>query len=139
MSSKRFQDAFRRLADAEDRFARSEFLAPVVRGGQVRVRIAGVVCRLRVQPADFEGWGVFRPESPASARLVRAAGLAERQRYLALFPMVRLILCLREDRGWRAIPAHQGDRRFRIDGMVGVLLADEAEPFEVVQARFDGS
>lgn len=132
-------DALARLASAEDRFLTSEFLAPAVKGGQIHVRIAGVVCRLNVSPADFEGWGVFRPVSHSAAQLVRNARLAERQRYLELFPSVRLILALRQDGQWLAVPAHKGDRRFHFDGLVPVRFVEEAQLFEVVQCRFDGS
>jgi hypothetical protein len=132
-------DALARLAAAEQQFLASEFLAPVVRGGRVQVRIAGVVCSLRVAPADFEGWGVLRPASHAEAGLVRPAKLAERQRYLELFPLVRLILASRHGDRWLALPAHRGDARVRIDGLIPVRLVEEAQLFEVVEARFDGS
>ncbi len=137
--SKRFHDALERLAAAEERFLQGEFLAPVLRGAGVRVRIAGVVCRLRFAPADFEGWGVFRPLSHAEARLVRPAGLAERQRYLDLFPLVRLVLAGRAGRQWSALPAHRADRRLRVAGLVPVHLVEEGQPFEVVLARCDGA
>jgi hypothetical protein len=139
MPSKRFDQLFGQLAAAEDRFLKSEFLAPVVRGGEVRVRVAGVVCRLRVSPADFEGWGLFRPVSHTGAQLVRPAELAEQRRYLSLFPLVRLILCTRSDDLWHALAAHRGDRRFRIEGLVPVRLVEESQAFEVVRARFDGA
>jgi len=132
-------DALARLAAAEERFLASEFLAPAVRGGRVQVRISGVVCTLRVTPADVEGWGVFRPASHAEAALVRPAKLAERQRYLELFPLVRLILAGRSDGQWLALPAHRGDSRFRIEGLIPVRLVEEGQLFEVVEARFDGS
>jgi len=38
-----------------------------------------------------------------------------------------------------ALPAHRGDTRFHIEGMVPVRLVEEAQLFEVIQARFDGS
>ncbi len=132
-------NALNRLAAAEERFLASEFLAPVVRGGNVQVRIAGVVCTLRIRPADFEGWGVFRPESHTDATLVRQANLAERARYLELFPLVRLILTANQDGQWLAVPAHRADTRFQINGMIPVRLVEEAQLFEVIQARFDGT
>lgn len=144
MTTRKFEDAFARLSAAESRFPGTEFLAPALVGGEVRVRIAGVVCTLHVTPADFEGWGIFRAGSHAAAELVREAGLAERQRYLRLFPVVRLILCTR-DAGtahrphWWGTAAHQGDSRFRISGMVPVRLAEDVQQFDVVRARFDGS
>jgi hypothetical protein len=137
--SNRWDDALSRLAAAEERFLANEFLAPVVRGGLVQVRIAGVICRLKVQPADFQGWGVFRPRSHTGAQLVRTARLAERQRYLALFPLVRLILTRKHDDQWLGIPAHRADSRLRIEGMVPIRLVEEVQLFDVVESRFDGS
>lgn len=132
-------DALNRLAAAEERFLASEFLAPAVRGAGVRVRIAGVITELRIRPADFEGWGVFRPVSHAEAVLARRARLAEQSRYLDLFPLVRLILAGQVEHSWVAVPAHRADTRFHIDGMIPVRLVEDGRLFEVVEARFDGS
>jgi hypothetical protein len=131
--------ALGRLANAEDRFLSGEFLAPVVRGASVQIRIAGVVCRMAIEPRDYEGWGVFRPLSLDAARLVREAGLAERQRYLSLFPRVRLIVCRRQGEEWLAVQAHRGDARIRIQGLVPILLAEPVQPFEIVLCRCDGA
>jgi hypothetical protein len=139
MRSRRFKDAFDKLAAAEERFLVSEFLAPVVRGGDVCVRIAGVVCRLQVTPRDFTGFGVFAPTSHSAAKLVRPATLAQRKQYLQLFPLVRLILCKRNKDEWLAVAAHQGDQRFRIAGLVPVRLVEEGQQFEVIHTRFDGA
>jgi hypothetical protein len=130
--------ALERLAEAEEHGFTAEFLAPMVRGGTVQVRIAGVICRLKVTPAGFEGWGVFRPDSATTARLIRRAQLPERRRYLDLLPRLRMIVCPRDGDGWLAMPAHRGDARFRIDGPVPVRLIEEPEPFAVVATRFDG-
>jgi hypothetical protein len=119
-------------------FLKREFLAPALRGGVVQVRIAGVVCRLKVEPADFQGWGVFQPRSHTAAQVVRTARLAERQRYLQLFPLVRLILFDKRHDLWLALPAHRADTRFKIDGMVPVEFVEDAQPFEVIESRFDG-
>ena len=134
-----FDRCSERLAAAEDRFLTSEFLAPVIRSGNVQVRIAGVVCTLSVRPADFEGWGIFRPASHSDAELVRPAKLAERQRYLELFPLVRLILVDRREDQWLALPAHRSDSRFRVEGTIPVRLVEEGQPFEVIETRFDGA
>jgi hypothetical protein len=128
-----------RLAAAEERSFTTEFLAPMVKGGVVQISIAGVLCRLKVQPGDFEGWGVFRPTSPRTAELVRPARLIERRQYLDLLPSLRMIVCRREGDGWLAIPAHRADARFRIDGLVPVRLIEQAQLFEVLLCRFDGA
>lgn len=128
-----------RLATAEDRFLQSEFLAPMLRDGVVRVRIAGVISKLEVQPADFEGWGIFRPLSHTAGQLVRPATLTERRRYLELFSAISVILCRCNGTVWEAVPAHGGDRRLRIDGTVSVRLIEEAQIYETIRVRFDGS
>lgn len=132
-------DTLNRLAAAEQRFLTGEFLAPVVCGGKVHVRIAGVLCTLAICPADFEGWGIFRPASVSDAALVRPATLAEQRRYLELFPLVRLVLAGKSDEQWLALPAHRGDSRFRVEGVIPVRLVEEASLFEVIEARFDGT
>jgi hypothetical protein len=137
--SNHLTDALKRLAAAEERFLASEFLAPVIRGGKVQVRIAGVICTLSVRPADFEGWGVFRPTSHSEAELVRPAKLAEQRRYLELFPLVRLILVDRSEEQWLALPAHRSDSRFQIEGVIPVRLVEEGQSFEVIETRFDGA
>jgi hypothetical protein len=50
-----------------------------------------------------------------------------------------MILCRRDENRWLAIAAHRGDQRFRIEGMVAVQLTEEAQLFEIVACRFDGS
>lgn len=133
-----------RLEDEERRFVGQEFLAPVLGGSQVVVRIAGVACRLRLKSRQpFTGWAVLRSLSTSRAELLRQATLQETARYLALFPLVRLILVDSDGAGgmhsWLAIPAQGGDRRFRIEGPVPLRLAEAGlERFETVIARFDG-
>ena len=122
-SSKRLRETLERLAAAEERAFATEFLAPMLRGGVVQVRIAGVVCRLKVQPDDFEGWGVFRPTSPATA----VAGPAGPARRAAAIPgsvasAARDRLPAAKTTSGSAIPAHRADARFRIDGLVPVRL-----------------
>jgi hypothetical protein len=130
--------AIDRLAKAEEAFVGTEVLTPVLRGHGVGVRIAGVRCRLAVEPADFEGWGVFRAVAHDRAVLVRRMSMAERRRYLELFPAVRLILCRKEGEEWVGLPASRADSRFSIEGVVPVRFVDEGELFETVLARFDG-
>ena len=121
----------RSLAAKEDAFLEREFLAPVMAGQTVRVRIGGVVCRIAVEPGDFAeprnsvGWGVFQPTSTAAARLVRPATLSERREYLRLFPLLRLILCRRAGQTWLGSAASFGDHRLQLDGFAPVMLVEE--------------
>ena len=75
-------DLLNRFAAEEEKFLAREFLAPALSGGTVRVQIGGVVCKIRIEPADFQGWGIFQPVSHTEAILEREATLAERRKYL---------------------------------------------------------
>ncbi len=139
MAGKRkINQALDRLAAAEDQFLASRFLAPVIRGRKVQVRIAAVRCELRVEPEDFQGWGLFRPLSHSAATMDRPAQLAERRRYLDLFPALSAVLCRQDGPDWLALPANS-DSRFQIDGLLCAYLADEVDLFDTVRIRFDGS
>ncbi len=136
-------DLLNRLEAAEQRFSGSLFIAPLAGGQQVSVRIAGVVCRLKVLrnlPDGFHGIAVLRALSTSQAEFLRPATLAEKAAYLELFPAVDLILLLNNRQEWAALPAHKGDTRFHIRGIAPLLLAEEGlQRFETVAARFDGS
>ena len=140
--NRRIHDALDHLAAEEQKFLDAEFLAPVVRGGggHVQVRIAGVVCDMRVSPRDFHGFGVFKPQSHAAARLVREATMSQRRKYLELFPRVLLVISSRKPDSDTAgaVPSNAADARFNVEGEIDLQLVEEAELFETVVTRFDG-
>jgi hypothetical protein len=131
-------ESMRSLEAKEKEFLTRDFFAPAVAGGDIRVRIGGVACRIRVEPPGFVGWGIFRPLSHDKAQLVRPASLAERREYLRLFPLVRLILCRRAGDRWFASAASFGDHRVKLDGLAPVMMVDEALQFDTVATRYDG-
>src|SRR5689334_16882854 len=47
----------------EEQLHATQFIAPCVRGGRVRTRVAGLVCTFRPEPRDFDGWAIFQPVS----------------------------------------------------------------------------
>jgi hypothetical protein len=131
-----------KLEAAERGFLEREVLAPVLPGRPVSVRIAGLVCMLRVEGAPggrAKGWQILRPLALDRARILRPATLAEVRAYLRLFPAVRLIVVARDRRTWYSLSAAQGDSRFSLSAPAPVLLTDAGlQPFETAIARFDG-
>jgi hypothetical protein len=123
---------------AERDFLDAEFLAPVLPGGRVQVRIAGLVCTLQVEGRPEPGWAILKPLALDRARAVERPSLRQIGDYLALLPAVRLLLVVRAEVAWLALPARRGDRRIWIDGPVPVHLVLGAEPFQQIVARFDG-
>jgi hypothetical protein len=132
------QETLARLAAAEEQFLGVDFLAPALPGSPVQVRIAGVVCSLKITPSDYTGWGVFRASSHTEAKLIRPAKLSERRQYLELFPLVRMLLVQKQGNDWLAMPAHQGDSRLRIEGVAPVHFVEDGQLFDAVETRFDG-
>jgi len=131
-----------KLAKEESDFLSSQILSPVLPGKPIRVRIAGIICNLKVQPKKFAGWGVFEAVGGKSqfrkARFVREPNMSEKKAYLEIFPALRLIICRRVDDIWYGIPSSQADTRFVIKGLVPIRLAEEVQLFETVCTRFDG-
>ena len=132
-------DLLSRFAQQEEEFLQREFLAPALPGGTVAVRLGGVICKIRIDPAGFQGWGVFQPVSHTTARLQREATLSERRDYLRLFPQFRLIVCRRAGASWFGSAASFGDRRLRLDGLAPINLAGEVQLFDCIRARYDGA
>jgi hypothetical protein len=131
-------DLLNKMEAAEDAFLKAEFLAPVLPNGRVRVRIAGLVCTLRVVGEASPGWAILKPLAMDRARVVDKPSLRQIRDYLALFPAVRLLLLARTEAAWLALPAQQGDHRFKIKAPVPVHLATGVEPFQQIITRFDG-
>lgn len=129
-------EAFERLASAERVFATSEFLAPVIRGQPVAVRVAGISLALQVEPHDFEGWGIFRPRDHSHAVFLRYPTMSERGDYLKLYPTVRLVLSGRMGDQWYGRLV--GSNRLTLTGDAPVHLANEVQIFDTVRSRFDG-
>ncbi|MEM7347146.1 MAG: hypothetical protein AAF485_23140 [Chloroflexota bacterium] len=131
-------DLLNKMESAEDEFMQSEFLAPVLPNGQVRVRIAGLVCTLQVAGRVKPGWAILKPQTMNRARIIARASLRQIRDYLALFPSVRLLLLTRAKTPWLALPANQGDRRFQITTPIPLYLSENVQPFQQIVARFDG-
>jgi hypothetical protein len=140
MPRKKIHDALERLAAQEQAFIGTQFLAPLVAGGNVAVRIGGVVCNMKATPRNFEGFGIFKADSHSRATLVREATMNERRRYLDLFPRVLLVVFRRQRDLISAVPANQADGRFSIEGQIELrLMGQEADLYDTIVARFDGN
>lgn len=132
----------RQLADTEAQLQSLQFLAPCVRGGRVRTRLAGMVYTFTAQPRQFEGWGMFQPINQQVAELVEVAELPEITAYLSHFPALRLRLAYPlQAQTWLAYPVNEADmrQRFKMVKPVPVHLVTEGTVFEPILARWNGN
>ncbi len=109
----------------------TRFLAPRVPGGPVRTRVAGLVYTFACEPADFQGWGIFRTLDERKAQLEEEAGLPQIAAYLQLLKPRRVVLAFPiSNRSWLGCT---GERP------VVVHLVEDAARFDQVVARTDGT
>ncbi len=59
------------IAGAEAQLRSTQFLAPCVKGGRVRTRVARMVYTFTPKPRQFEGWGIFQPTDEQTATLMK--------------------------------------------------------------------
>ncbi len=133
----RARDLIDRFRREEDAFLRAQFVAPVGPNGNVRVRIAGIVCELLAH--GDPGLCVLQPTSPREARVVRQATKTEARRYLELFPRARLVAAFQLGPTWFALPASAPAKGVRVEGIVPIAYAQNVQLFQTVVCRFDGS
>jgi hypothetical protein len=127
-----------KLAKEEEHFFKQTFLAPVVRGGEVCIRLKGIVCRFVPEDRAFEGWGLFKPVSLDKVMLEEVAGRELVRRYLERLTPVELIIADPTGKTRTAVIAHPTGSPVKVDGPVRVHLMERAELFRHVTARFDG-
>ena len=130
------------IASAEAQLRATQFLAPCVKGGRVRARVAGMVYTFTPQPRQFEGWGIFQPVDEQTATLVEGADLPQIATYLQQFSAIRLRLAYRlQHQTWLAYPINEADMRQRFKAVkpVVVHLVTEGIAFEQVLTRWNGN
>ncbi|MBD2488152.1 hypothetical protein [Aulosira sp. FACHB-615] len=129
------------IANAEAELFTSEFLAPCVKGGRVRTKVAGMVYTFTPKPSKFEGWGIFQPVDTKTAKVIEEADLPQIGEYLQHFPQIRLRLAYQlQGKTWLAYPVNEVDvrQRSQVVKPIAVHLVTEAGVFEQIIARWNG-
>lgn len=129
------------IANAEAQLSETQFLAPCVKGGRVRTRVAGMVYTFTPKPSKFAGWGIFQAVDEKTAKLVEEADLPQIAEYLQNFPQIRLRLAHQlQKQTWLAYPVNEADMRQRLKVVkpIALHLVTEGVVFEQIIARWDG-
>lgn len=130
------------LANQEQELQEQEFFAPCVPGGEVKTQIASIAYRFQPQPADFEGWGIFKPLDTRTAQWVDEPTLPQISEYLKLLKPLRFWLSYRlKGQTWLAYPVNgdEARKRYGITKPTPVHLVTEGGAFETIIARGDVS
>lgn len=134
-------DLIARLGRAEASLHGQEFLAPLLPNGQARLRLCGLIYVLKV-PAAYPGWWRCQVHTARQAAIIAEALPWQRGDYLALWPVLRLVLLEPlPDKAWLALPYNPSAaaQRFSLSGgPLVVHLVERGQPFERVIGRVEG-
>lgn len=136
------RELLNQLADQEQQLEATQFLAPCVRQGKIRTRVAGLLYTFMAQDPQFEGWGIFQPVNERIAQLIEPAEFFQVADYLQQFPEMRLRLAKKlKGQSWLTYPMNEADMQQRMGRVkpVVVHLVTEGDRFEQIIARYDGS
>ncbi len=129
------------LAAQEEELHSTQFVAPCVRGGQIRTRLQGLVYTFTPKPRNFEGWGIFQTVDRKTAAFAEEPCLPQIAGYLQHLKPLRLRLAHKLQRQtWLAYPVNEGDMQQRCgySQPVAVHLVSDGARFETIVARTDG-
>lgn len=136
------EELLNKLSKQEKDFLDKDIFAPYIKGGaQIVLRINKVIYKLKTPKLKRDGFGVFRAIDANNARLIREAEQYEIEDYLHLLPKVDFILISKLGR-WLAYPAsgHSFRQRFKTDPtLTQILVVDNVEVMDTIEARFDGA
>ncbi|AUT01768.1 hypothetical protein CLI64_16020 [Nostoc sp. CENA543] len=129
------------IAIAQSNLQTTQFLAPCVKGGKVRTRVAGMIYTFTPKPSKFEGWGIFQAVDEKTAKVIESADLPQIAEYLQYFPQIRLRLAHQiQTQTWLAYPVNEADmrQRWKMVKPIAVHLVTEGNIFEQIIARRHG-
>lgn len=129
------------IAIAQSNLQTTQFLAPCVKGGRVRTRVAGMIYTFTPKPSKFEGWGIFQAVNEKTAKVVETADLPQIAEYLQHFPQIKLRLAYQlRGQTWLAYPVNEADmrQRWKMVKPIAVHLVTEGIVFEQIIARCHG-
>ncbi|MHA1675803.1 MAG: hypothetical protein ACTSU6_01360 [Candidatus Njordarchaeales archaeon] len=130
-----------KLANQEKDFLNNLIFAPYIKGGsKIVVRLNGIIYKLNTPKFRKDGFGIFRATDANNAKRIREAEPFEKEEYLHLLPKVDVILVAKIGR-WMAYPSNTNSfkQRFGQDpSLLSILVADNIEVMDTVEARFDG-
>jgi len=128
-----------KMAAEERKLSAQVFIAPVVAGRRLRVRVLGLVYEMDVEDKSFAGWALLKMVAGGRAAVVGTPSAQQIGEYLKLFPRVRLVLLENHDGLWWAVSAQRDRSGFKIERPVPVQLVSRAGSFDTIYARFDGA
>ncbi len=133
----------KKFASDEKNLSSDLFLSPYIPGGNISVRIKGVIYQLAVVNSgplrNQSGFGLFKIIEPGKASCVELAKRNQIESYLKLLPRVNMVLVGEFQKHWWSVQSNTSDNRFQFKEPVPIRLPERTAAFQPIHARFDGS
>lgn len=122
----------------EKEAAMQEFISPIFFNEYVATKIEGIVYKFKISQKT-PGWYKIRSIDIKNAKTFDNADLSEIDSYLKHLKKIRLILVMKKNGVYFAIPEKNNNLSLPFDQMVPVYLTDDSVlDFDKIIARFDG-
>ena len=134
-------DRLRAIERQQRDFRKDKFVAVRKAGSKVVASVAGIVQEFDVEPASFEGWGIFKAEDHQTLRYVEKPNVSERNLYVDKLPTVEAML-LSVDEGKYEALAISASRLLQVDHRFFVEFCEQPQPlqqFDTVIAAWTGA
>lgn len=116
-----------------------EFVSPIFFNDQVATKIDGLVYKFNILQKT-PGWYKVRSVSRTKAKTICNADLTDVQNYLIRLKKIRLVLVMRKNNVYFAIPEKSNILGFSINQLIPVYLFDDTIlDFDRIIARYDGA
>jgi hypothetical protein len=128
----------KKIGATETALTKQVFVSPVFSTRVVATRVEGIGYTFEI-PKVAPGWHKFKPVDTKRARLAGKADLSEIESYLRYFDKVRLVLVMKKDDVYMAVPDKTNRLGLFPQELVPVFLTDDTVmDFDRVLARYDG-
>lgn len=132
-------DIIKKIGVTESALTKSVFISPVFSTRIVATHVAGMNYTFEI-PKVAPGWHKFRPIDTKRAKLAGKADLSDIESYLKYFDKARLVLVMKKDDVYMAVPEKMNKFGLPAQELVPVFLTDDTVmDFDRVMARYDGA
>jgi hypothetical protein len=132
-------DLIKKMGEKETALTERTFVSPIFSAREVATRVDGIAYTFAIPKAE-PGWYNIRPIDTKRARLAGKAELQNIETYLKCLGKIRLVLVMKKDDVYMAVPDKINKHGMAPQQLVPVFLTDDTVlDFDRVLARYDGA
>jgi hypothetical protein len=132
-------ELIKKIGEQETSLKNKEFVSPVFYNDYVATKILGILYKFKIKEKT-PGWYNITPIDTKTAKTTSSANHQQISTYLSKLPKLRLVLVLRKNNVFLAIPEKNNNLGLNFRQTIPVFLFDDTiQDFEKIICRYDGS